>query len=143
MDSGSRGRFILGAPSLDDHRRLIGTDDRLISGDEKIVAMEREFRARWFVWRAALPVSMISGVAVDLLFRGRPFFTERSVVIWLARSLGGISLSQIGRVLDRHHTSIMSAFRRADEGIREKEPSFFYLLQDVFESERETTIEFY
>ncbi len=133
----SRTRSILGLPSPDDFERS------LAQVGAREVMVRRSFRARWFVWRAALPISIISGLTCEEIISGRGsaprrhgcgsglFFFERSMVIWICRTIGDISFSQIGSVIDRKHSAAMSAFKCADDAIAKREPKYFDLLTDV------------
>lgn len=148
-----RARNILGPPDIDAFKASLAQ----VSARE-LFMLRRSFRARWFVWRAALPISIISGLACEEIISGRSrtlrqhdgrskpdgskyrrrygygsqlFFLERSMVIWICRTIGGISFSQIGSVIDRKHTVAAAAFRCADDAIIGREPKYFDLLNDV------------
>lgn len=144
MKKTPKTRNILGPPDRDTLARLISE-----SASRCCISMSRrEFRARWFAWRSALAVSLISGLTCEQIISGNGlvlrkergtlrgygsnlFFLERSMVIWICRTIGDISFTQIGAVVDRQNTSVMSAFRRADDAIASREPKYFDLLTDV------------
>lgn len=98
--------------------------------------IKKEFRAAWFLWRAILPISIISNVDGITIFQGRPFFVERSLAIWVAIKDNDISTPSIGRVLDRDHTSILNSFNSADNGMKDYRSPFFMLMNDVIEVEK-------
>ncbi len=148
-----RARNILGPPDLEDFKR--SSDN--ISAREPVM-VRRSFKARWFVWRSALPISMISGLTCEEILSGRSktlrqrdgrskpdgskyrkeygygsryFYLERSMAIWICRTIGDISFSQIGAVIDRKNVTVMRAFNRADDAITARVPKYFDLLTDV------------
>lgn len=98
-------------------------------------SLKREFKTRWFLWRSLLPISMVAGVSGMKILRGRPYFTERSLSIWMAIEAGGVSMNSIGEIVDRDHTSIMNAYRRANEEMENNSSPTFLLMKDVLEIE--------
>lgn len=112
-----------------------------------IKSLEREFRSRWFIWRSVTDISLVTGYRCEEILSGVPigrrpdgssaraFFKERSLSIWIARTTGDISFLQIGAVLDRDHSSVMAAFRRADDAISRRDPKYFDLLTDILHLE--------
>ncbi|GEM_PF-6987605 len=60
-------------------------------------------------------VARTFGVSVDDLLepsRQRRFTQARNVAYWLARELTGLSYPALGRAFGRHHTSVLSGYRR-------------------------------
>ena len=53
----------------------------------------------------------------------REYMRPRLAVYWAAREVLGYSYSQIGRILNRDHTTIMSGYRRA-LSLRETDATF-------------------
>lgn len=83
-----------------------------------IKQLEVEFRARWFVWRAALDVSMIlRTLTAKQILEDGDNFEERSIVVWLAKMTGDIDLPDIADVLNRNRSTISHNFNSADTGI--------------------------
>jgi len=104
-----------------------------------IKGLQDEFRARWFVWRAVFPISIIAGVTgfEILSTRGRGYFCERALALWIARAFGEVPFTHIGDVVDRDHTTVISAVCRADRGLARKGSEFYNLLVDVLDLESE------
>ena len=46
--------------------------------------------------------------------RSRPLHDKRICIIYLLYKYNGYTISQIGRLIERHHTSILSALRQHD-----------------------------
>ena len=98
---------------------------------QSIKEIEKEFRARWFVWRSLLPISLISSIPCEEILVGRANFRERALAIWLARQIGDLRYIDLGKVVDRDHTSVLSSCRRVEDALEAREPGFWNLLQDV------------
>ncbi|MHC4435059.1 MAG: hypothetical protein ACYTBS_24750 [Planctomycetota bacterium] len=105
-----------------------------------IKKLEEEFFARWFVWRAVLPISSITGIEPTAMLRGRRHFQERSLAIWIARTAGNVLLTEIGRVIDRDHSSVIHSFKRAEADISERRWPVYDLLIDTLELESEWSL---
>jgi len=80
--------------------------------------LEVEFRARWFVWRAAVDVSRTLRIlTARQILEDAKNFEERSMVVWLAKTTGNIDLPDIAHVLDRNRSTISHNFNNAGTGI--------------------------
>lgn len=71
-------------------------------------------------------VSYETGLARNVIHsrdRHAPVARARAAVVWLSQRLAGLSSSQLGRQLDRDHSTILNAAAKA-EILRDKDPAF-------------------
>lgn len=93
-----------------------------------------EFRAKWFIYRSVLPVSLVSGIHPNVILspaKAREIFDARSVVIWIAHRASGATHSVMGRVLNRDHSSIRYAIRHVDESLADRRRNITSTIEDV------------
>jgi len=104
---------------------------------KRIASLEEEFRARWFIWRAAIPIASISGVPVRYIFYSNELFMERSLTIWIAKGASDSSFKSLGHVIDRDRATVAHSFKRAEYFLERKNPFFMSLLQDLISLEKD------
>lgn len=100
--------------------------------------IEAEFRARWFVWRAALPISIIVGVQPGYIFEaGAPMSTPRTMAAWLASTAGDVPAPDIADVIGRDRTTVLNSIKRARIGVADPSSAFYKLMTDLLDFETE------
>ena len=99
------------------------------------------FSVRWFAWRSAYPISIVTGYrAAHLLFgtSNEPdMVIPRRMAFWMVRTLGMWSYPEIGRALGRDHTTIRLATVTVEQSLKEKSMPYYPLMMDVLEVDRE------
>lgn len=99
------------------------------------------FKARWYIWRSALPVSIVSNLSIDTVlcldrrYVTKSISTSRNLSIWLARDVGELTLSQIGAVLLRDYTTISHSVQIIDKALGRGDELVTDLLHQVLEME--------
>lgn len=130
--------------SLDDIKKQYDASVRKLLNRHRreIQYQEYLFRARWFIWRAALPVAVVSGLNIETMLsvqtRGYPrsvVSQPRQVTIWLARHLGKLKFTHMANVLLRDHTSVVYAVSVTGKAIKKRDQEVLELLSHVFDLE--------
>lgn len=99
------------------------------------------FRARWFIWRSALPIAIVSNLPIDTMlcldgrYPKKAISMPRNLSIWIARDVGDLTFSQIGAVLSRDHTTIGHSTRLIDRAFERGDEAVTDLLHQVLELE--------
>lgn len=102
------------------------------------IAIEDEFRSRWFVWRAIFPISLILGVRPDCIFgSAEPMFVPRALAIWIAAEAGDVSASDIAKVVGRDRATVTHSIKRAKIGVADPDSGFYKLMADLIQFESE------
>jgi len=103
-------------------------------------SLEKDFRARWFIYRALIPVAAVSGIPAEGILSTsirRDIFEARSLVIWMAFHASGSSYSSIGRIMDRDHSTIIYSVSNVDEALKRESSNIMRMLIDVCHLESE------
>lgn len=102
--------------------------------------LEQDFRVRWFIHRAVIPVSVVSGVPSNKILsniRRRDIFHARALTTWIAYRTGDLSYAHVGRVMGRDHSTVRHAVHMVDDEIESGAGSVYLMLRDVCELERQ------
>lgn len=100
-----------------------------------------ESKSIWFIWRAVLPVSIVSNIdpdtilSVDSKSHRWAISTPRHVTIWLAKTCGNLKYTVMGRVLSRDHTSIVNSVNVVEKSLNSGNERVCKLVSDVLEME--------
>ena len=100
--------------------------------------LAKEFRAKWFIHRAIVPVSVVSGISSDEIFsdtRTRDTFNARALVMWIAYQSGSIGYASIGRVIARDHSTVRHAIQVVDNNLTARRGGVYEMLVDVCDLE--------
>jgi len=95
----------------------------------------------WFIWRAVLPVSIVSDIdpdtilSIDYKSHQWEISTPRHVTIWLAKTCGNLKYTVMGKVLNRDHTSIVNSVNVVNESLDTMRGKTYRLLSEVLELE--------
>lgn len=98
-----------------------------------------EFRARWFVWRVTLPISIIVGVQPAYIFEAgmTRMAVPRSLISWISMSAGNLVAMDIADVIGRNRTTVSEYIKKAKIGVAQPDSEFYKLMTDLLDFEAE------
>lgn len=105
-----------------------------------IEMQEIGFKARWFLWRSSLPVSVAAGMHPHHLWstsRRRSEARPRHVWLWIGRYTGGLTYSSMANTIGRDHTTIVKSCQLVDEQLSNGNGDLVEILKNALDIERE------
>lgn len=96
--------------------------------------LDKNFRVKWFIYRATIPVAIVSGISSGIILsddRTRDVSNARSLVMWIAYHTGSLSYSSMGRAMNRDHSTVRHAVHVAGDKIAERSGGIYMILVDV------------
>lgn len=114
------------------------------NADRSISKLEDEFKLQWFLWRAALPISMVTHIRASDILRGRRtrgLVVARRLCLWLTWSTGMFSYYRIAKVLGCDHTTVRFSANIVESALEDRGSELSLLLVDVLELEGERELE--
>jgi hypothetical protein len=98
--------------------------------------LDSDFRSRWLICRALIPLSMVSGVSAKaIIFGKKEYSDERRLLIWLAREAFDLANLEIASVMNRSEQSTARMYSQAIRLIGYGDSKLNTLLQDFFVAE--------
>jgi len=115
-----------------------------LNANRSIGKLQDEFKLQWFLWRAALPISMVTHIPPsDILTgsRARGPVAARRLCLWLTWSTGMFSYYRIARVLGCDHTTVRFSTNIVNRALEDRGSELSLLLADVLDLEEDRTLE--
>jgi len=115
-----------------------------LKANRSIVKLEDEFKLQWFLWRASLPISMVTHIPPsDILAGDRTSgkVVARRLCLWLTWSTGMFSYYRIARALGCDHSTVRFSTNIVNRALEDQESEFSLLLTDVLGVEENRTLE--
>ena len=115
-----------------------------LNGRRKIKKAEDEFYLKWFLWRSALPISLVTNIRPrDILVGGRQpeVVVARRLCIWLTWESGKFSYYRIGLALGCDHSTIRHSMTIVKDALTKPSSAFSLLLDDVLRLEGSRELE--
>lgn len=137
-----RSHINLIEPARDRRTALRKLDADVSKIDLKAIRSRRrlddEFKLQWFLWRAALPISLVTGILpASILFGGRVAATVRArrICLWLTWGRGRFSYPSLGKAMRCDHSTVRHSVLTVEGALKDPDSPLYLLLQDALQAE--------